>query len=282
MKSEISKQTKFVSNQKLLVVEIAGNMYGFDLSNVKEIIRMPEITFIPSAPDFIRGMIRLRDAVLPLIDIRKKLGLKSTDDENKEFLEILTAREQDHINWVNELRRCVLEKDDFKLTTDPHACKFGKWYDTFQSSNMIVMASLEKFDLPHKKIHSIGKDAIMLMNNHKYKEALDLVNKTEQKELKELINLFAELKTLIVKSKREFAVIFDLNGVFTSVPVDKIEQIIPIDTSNIEENLSFAIGNFIAGIYKHTSGIYTILNPEALTHKEAILVGDILQTEIVA
>lgn len=277
----MSKQSTLnrVSNtveHKLLIVDISNVKYGFDLLNVKEIIRMPELTLIPNTSTFVKGLIRLRDKVLPLIDVRKKLGLKSTDDEDKEFVEMLNAREQDHLNWINELRRCVVEKADFKLTTDPHACKFGKWYDNYKTNNLIITAFLEKFDKPHKKVHSIARECIDLQHKNQADAALKIIHETEQREMKELVGLFAELKNLTGKSRREFAIIFEIDGLYTSVAADRIERIISVNPDKIDKEFSFNLGDFFNGIYKHDDGIYTILNPKALTFDEAQKVNQIV------
>ena len=49
--------------------------YGVDVRQVQEIRRMSEITGVPRAPDFIRGVINLRGRILPVLDLKRKLGL---------------------------------------------------------------------------------------------------------------------------------------------------------------------------------------------------------------
>jgi purine-binding chemotaxis protein CheW len=49
--------------------------YGVDVRLVQEIIRVSEITQVPRAPDFINGVINLRGRIIPVVDLKKKLGL---------------------------------------------------------------------------------------------------------------------------------------------------------------------------------------------------------------
>ena len=49
--------------------------YGVDVRQVQEIRRMTEITSVPRAPEFIRGVINLRGRILPVLDLKRKLGL---------------------------------------------------------------------------------------------------------------------------------------------------------------------------------------------------------------
>ena len=49
--------------------------YGVDVRQVQEIRRVTEITTVPRAPEFIRGVINLRGRILPVLDLKRKLGL---------------------------------------------------------------------------------------------------------------------------------------------------------------------------------------------------------------
>jgi purine-binding chemotaxis protein CheW len=49
--------------------------YGVDVRLVQEIRRVTEITQVPRAPEFIKGVINLRGRIIPVIDLKRKLGL---------------------------------------------------------------------------------------------------------------------------------------------------------------------------------------------------------------
>jgi purine-binding chemotaxis protein CheW len=93
----------------------------------------------------IRGVINSRGKVIPLIDLRVKLGLPSANVELDELIQLLHDREQDHYNWLPELEACVRERRQFKLARDPHACKFGLWHDKFQTDNSLLKMALKKW-----------------------------------------------------------------------------------------------------------------------------------------
>ncbi len=60
---------------KLIVFKLGREEYGMDILKVQEIKRMMSITRVPSTPSFIKGVINLRGSVLPVIDLRTRLGL---------------------------------------------------------------------------------------------------------------------------------------------------------------------------------------------------------------
>jgi len=58
--------------RQLVVFLLAGELYGVDIHQVREIIRVPEVTRVPRTPDFVEGVINLRGSVIPVIDLRKR------------------------------------------------------------------------------------------------------------------------------------------------------------------------------------------------------------------
>ena len=65
-----------LSNElKLIIFKLGREEYGMDILRVQEIKRMMSITRVPSTPSFIKGVINLRGSVLPVIDLRTRLGL---------------------------------------------------------------------------------------------------------------------------------------------------------------------------------------------------------------
>lgn len=67
-----------------LVSFLLGNEeFGADILMIQEIIRMVPITRVPNAPHFVEGIINLRGKVIPIIDLRKRLNVKSDLEPNR-------------------------------------------------------------------------------------------------------------------------------------------------------------------------------------------------------
>jgi purine-binding chemotaxis protein CheW len=60
---------------ELLAFQLADEEYALDILKIKEIIRSLEITHVPRRPPFIKGIISLRGTVIPIYDLRIRLGL---------------------------------------------------------------------------------------------------------------------------------------------------------------------------------------------------------------
>lgn len=65
--------------RQYLTFRIAGEEYALSVSHIKEILEVPRITRIPRMPDFMIGVINLRGSVVPLVDLKMKLGLGATE-----------------------------------------------------------------------------------------------------------------------------------------------------------------------------------------------------------
>lgn len=68
-KAETEMRTDAAAERAILVFTLAGQEYGLAISAVEEVARLPEqVTRLPRAPAFLKGVINLRGAVLPIID----------------------------------------------------------------------------------------------------------------------------------------------------------------------------------------------------------------------
>jgi len=53
---------------------IGNETFGVRIASVREIVRVPEITTVPSAPETVEGVINLRGKIIPVMDLRKRFG----------------------------------------------------------------------------------------------------------------------------------------------------------------------------------------------------------------
>jgi len=68
---------------QLVIFRIGDEEFGLDISQVREIIRMQEITPMPKAPVFIEGVINLRGQIIAVMELSKRLSLPSGERTDK-------------------------------------------------------------------------------------------------------------------------------------------------------------------------------------------------------
>ena len=72
-------------DEQVVVFRLDKEEFGVPIDSVQEIVRVPEeLTHVPMAPPFVEGVINLRGAVLPVIDLRRRLGLPSVDRSDRQ------------------------------------------------------------------------------------------------------------------------------------------------------------------------------------------------------
>lgn len=66
--------------EQLVLFRIAGQTYGLDIHCVQRLLAMPAVTRIPGAPGCVAGVTEVRGQVVPLIDMRRRLGQEPADE----------------------------------------------------------------------------------------------------------------------------------------------------------------------------------------------------------
>lgn len=94
---------------KILIFSVGEKDYGADISQVREVIRKRKVTPVPESASFVEGVISLRGRVIPLISLRKKLGMKSQEVPSNR---IVVTTLQDH--WTGILVDQVKDVVTFK------------------------------------------------------------------------------------------------------------------------------------------------------------------------
>jgi purine-binding chemotaxis protein CheW len=79
---------------QLVVFRVGKEFYGIGIEAVYEIIKVPDITAMPDAPDFFEGVINLRGKIIPVIDLKRRLRLKGS--EKNRSSRILITENQGH------------------------------------------------------------------------------------------------------------------------------------------------------------------------------------------
>lgn len=76
MRARTKEETDTKSTERTYVtVQLDEEIFGFDVTKVQEITGVPEVSFVPNALEYMKGIMNLRGKVLPLVDLRVKFKL---------------------------------------------------------------------------------------------------------------------------------------------------------------------------------------------------------------
>ncbi len=241
--------------------------YGIRTECIRKMVVFDSVSKLPDHPDYIRGVVNLRGKVIPIVDLRMRLGMTGYTEEMNNLIDILDRREKDHADWLNELKASVEEKREFTLTTDPHACEFGKWYDKYRTDNELLKSSLSKFDSPHRAIHNIAIEVKEYAEEGDSQSAMAIIQNAWNTEFTELRSIFNETRQLLRQSAREIVIVTKYDSVTVGFVVDKVEDVLDIQPDNIAEAPKIINGkasDFIWGLAKINEEVKILLKIESL------------------
>ena len=142
-----------------IIFNLCQNKFAVCSDMISGMTELPsEIVPVPTSNKALQGVGVIRGQIVPLINLREFFNMRSLDDEYEEFKEMMEQRKQEHINWSNELKRCLETGEKFTLATDPHECKFGKWIDSYSSNRNDLNAHVAHISKPHSKLHKVAEE----------------------------------------------------------------------------------------------------------------------------
>ena len=131
---------------QVVAFKLRREEYGFNILNVKEIKGLTDITRVPFASDFIKGVINLRGSVLPVIDLKKRLGLQDT--EYTDDTRIVVVREDDlEVGMIVDAVTGVITLNgdhiDAAKSVDNENSRFITGVGKVEEERLIILLNLE-------------------------------------------------------------------------------------------------------------------------------------------
>lgn len=109
--------------EQVVVFKLNDEMYGVEVHQVQSIIPIQEIAIVPGAPDFIEGVINLRGAVVPVVDLRIRFNLSQPKTVSKSVIVIVEVNELkvglvvDKVTEVTRIPESAIEPPSPLLTS---------------------------------------------------------------------------------------------------------------------------------------------------------------------
>lgn len=98
---------------QLVCFRMGGEEFALSIMRVREIVRPLRIARVPRAPSFVEGVVNLRGTILPVVDLRKRLGVAPAGDDRRTRFLVVALRESlvlFVVDEVNEVTRAGREQ----------------------------------------------------------------------------------------------------------------------------------------------------------------------------
>lgn len=102
--------------QEFLCFRVSSEIYAINIMEIKEIIRPREVTEVPRAPAFVSGVLSLRGIIIPVFNMRLRLGLAGSERSAKERIIVLKKSDEffgilvDEVIQVVRIASATIEK----------------------------------------------------------------------------------------------------------------------------------------------------------------------------
>lgn len=107
---------------RLIIFRLSNEWYGVDISSAKHVIKIEKITYLPSSPEHIAGIVNLRGEVLSVTDFKKIFGSPREELTEKSKLVVLehgTLETGLLVDEVEGIAEIPVSRIDPTLTTIP-------------------------------------------------------------------------------------------------------------------------------------------------------------------
>jgi purine-binding chemotaxis protein CheW len=117
-----SSSLENVTTEKYLTFFINEQLFAIQSSQVVEIIRMQPITLMPKLPSYVKGVINLRGKIVPLIDLRIKLGKPPIEyDDHTSIIVVETGNS--NVGFIVDMVNDVTDISKSQISDTPKLAK---------------------------------------------------------------------------------------------------------------------------------------------------------------
>lgn len=113
---------------QLVSFKLGKELYGIEITKVREIILITEITQLPETPHFLKGLINLRSTVIPVIDLRARFGLPEAELSDESRVMVIQACGKTIGIMVDAVSEVLRVKRDQIAPPPPTVAGLGREY----------------------------------------------------------------------------------------------------------------------------------------------------------
>ena len=156
-----------VQIQQYLTFLLEGEVYGVDILRVREIMGWNSVTRVPHTPNFMKGVINLRGAIVPVVDLRLRFELASTEYGPTTVIVILPVQNEGRDRTIGIVVDGVSDVVDVNLENVKPVPKTGTSIETEYLTGlyskehlMVMLLDIDCLLNPEKMMEVIGNGQV--------------------------------------------------------------------------------------------------------------------------
>jgi purine-binding chemotaxis protein CheW len=108
------EENNTISSQQYVTFSLCEELFGVEVSRTREILSLTPVTSVPQTPEYLLGVINLRGQVVPVVDMRLKLGLTAGADTEDTCIIVVDVQIDGEVITVGALADAVREVMDIR------------------------------------------------------------------------------------------------------------------------------------------------------------------------
>jgi purine-binding chemotaxis protein CheW len=140
---------------------VGRETFGVPIRLVHEIVRVPEITAVPDAPDYVEGVINLRGKIVSVVDLRKRFGEKEITTHKKNRI-LVTEVEGKMVGLIVDAASEVLKIPEGEIELPPGVFEEGDLHYVTGvgklGGRLVILIDLNKI-LQRRELRRLGEIA---------------------------------------------------------------------------------------------------------------------------
>ncbi|MGL4875852.1 MAG: chemotaxis protein CheW [Clostridium sp.] len=134
------------NNLKVLIFGLNGEYFATDIGQVERIIGYERPTKVPEAPDFVEGVIKHEEKIVPIINMNKKFCIQENKEENKKIIIIKREKKKFGIIVENVYEVKDIKEEEIEVAPDIVVNIRGNYINGIVKldERIIILLNLEK------------------------------------------------------------------------------------------------------------------------------------------
>ncbi|MCA9509426.1 MAG: chemotaxis protein CheW [Myxococcota bacterium] len=221
-------------SSQLVAFGVGLRRFGVPIDVVLEMAPLGQVDPIPNAPRWILGMMRLRESVVPVLDLRVRLGMPSLVEEGASIVAVVRESRDEHAAWLRSLQASCQDRRAVDVPVGARSCKFARFQLEFESSDVKLMHLLEKLEAPHQRLHEAVREAVDRTTCGDWDGARARLESLRRTEFSALLDRFDDVETHVEEGQRRMAIVLRTQKRAACIAVDRVESVVGYETSQVE------------------------------------------------
>lgn len=247
-----------VEEEQLVSFYLGEEEFAFAIAGVKEILKLSEITVVPNVPDFVLGIQPVRNAILPVIDMRRIVKIRPYEEEIAEFSGLLLKT---HREWWTSLQKKFSARDVKSLTNAGK--KAGLAGALASRRRDLMVQKIDEWLAPALAALTHELDQLVLLLNSDPERAGQRFADEMAKKQEAFLELLQEIENRLLRVFRleRKILIVESDGTSFGLLVDRVNEVLRVDRGFIDTTPAImnSYGKEITGVAKLDDGARLIL-----------------------